>query len=100
MKRILSLTIALWALPSPAWAYIDHLSNFTLGYVVNQSTHIAVMQVAKVSKEKGVIIYKKVADGEGLLDKNEFEPRIRSSKERLQALEDEAGAQADQATQE
>jgi site-specific DNA recombinase len=37
---------------------------------------------------------------EGLLDKAEFEPRIRSAKQRLQTLEDEMRAQADQAESE
>jgi site-specific DNA recombinase len=40
------------------------------------------------------------AYGEGLLDKGEFEPRIRSAKERLAKLEAEAKAQADADAQE
>ena len=40
------------------------------------------------------------AYGEGLLDKNEFEPRIRGAKERLSALEQEARAHVDRAQQE
>ncbi len=40
------------------------------------------------------------AYGEGLLDKGEFEPRIRGAKERLAKLEAEAQAQAEAATQE
>lgn len=40
------------------------------------------------------------AYGEGLLEKNEFEPRIRGAKERLTTLEKEACVQADQANQE
>jgi site-specific DNA recombinase len=40
------------------------------------------------------------AYGEGLLDKGEFEPRIRSAKERLAKLEAEAKAQADEDAQE
>src|SRR5262249_50713548 len=40
------------------------------------------------------------AYGEGLLDKEEFEPRIRAAKERLSRLEAEAKEQADRETQE
>jgi len=40
------------------------------------------------------------AYGEGLLDKGEFEPRIRGAKERLAKLQVEAGAQADEEAQE
>src|SRR5262249_54337186 len=39
------------------------------------------------------------AYGEGLVDKEEFEPRIRTAKERLAHLEAEAKEQADQETQ-
>jgi site-specific DNA recombinase len=38
--------------------------------------------------------------GEGLLEKNEFEPRIRCAKERLSTLQKEASVQTDQANQE
>jgi site-specific DNA recombinase len=40
------------------------------------------------------------AYGEGLLDKGEFEPRVRGAKERLRALEEEEKAEADQEAQE
>src|SRR5689334_8845799 len=76
MKRILSITIALLALSSPARAYIDHLSMFTLGYVLNQSTHVAVMQVEKVSKEKRVVIYKKIADLKGRYPSEQIKHQI------------------------
>ncbi len=63
MKQLSGLLIALWALPTPARAYFDACP--TLGGVVNASTNIVVLQVEKVSKEKRVIIFKKVADLKG-----------------------------------
>lgn len=53
-----------WAgLPAPADAYITNPVT-TLGQLCN-STYITVVQVEKVNKEKGVILYKKVRDLKG-----------------------------------
>src|SRR5207248_1609024 len=66
MKRLLGPLIALLALPAPAPAYIDRPP--TLGRLVQyDAADIAVVRVEKVSKEKGVIVYKKVADLKGKL---------------------------------
>jgi HEAT repeat protein len=54
--------------PTRAWAFLEVSQVVpTLGRVVKQSTRIEVLQVDKVSREKRIIIYKKIADlkGEG-----------------------------------
>src|SRR5439155_27388321 len=64
VKRLLYLAVVLSGLPSPARAYIDLPP--TLGRLVQyDATHIVVMRVDKVSKEKQVIVYQKVADLKG-----------------------------------
>ena len=66
MKRVLLLLpIFLWT-PTHSWAYLEVSPIVpTLGRVVNQSTRITVLQVDRVSREKQIIIYKKVADLKG-----------------------------------
>src|SRR5437588_11982018 len=64
MKRLLSATAVLLSLATPSPAYIDRPP--TLGRLVQyDATHIVVMRVEKVSKEKQVIVYQKVADLKG-----------------------------------
>jgi HEAT repeat protein len=63
MRRTLWVAIALCGLAGPARAYID--SSPTLGKIINESQHIVVLQVDKVSVEKRAIIYKKIADLKG-----------------------------------
>lgn len=47
----------------PAWAYVEE--RYTLPRILNESTHIVVMQVERINKEKKLIIYKKLADLKG-----------------------------------
>src|SRR5215831_11334276 len=50
--------------PRPAHAYIANpLSH--VGELCSESTYITVVRVEKVSKEKGIIIYRKVRDVKG-----------------------------------
>lgn len=63
MKRLLALLLLTCGPLSSASAYIDY--NPTLGDLVVNSKHIMVLQVDKVSKEKGIIVWKKVADIKG-----------------------------------
>jgi len=51
------------AWPPQTQAFVE--IPYTLGKVVNDSTHIVVMRVEKVDKEKNMIIYKKVEDLKG-----------------------------------
>jgi HEAT repeat protein len=66
MKRVLSALLIVLGVATPSWAYLEVSPVVpTLGRVVNQSTRIQVLQVDKVSREKQVIIYKKIADLKG-----------------------------------
>lgn len=47
----------------PAHAYIDR--SYTLGQIIQESKNIAVLKVHLVNKERGAIIFKKVADLKG-----------------------------------
>src|SRR5437016_9291496 len=62
------------AFAAPALAYID--AGPTLGRVIQDSTHIVVLQVDKVDKEKGLILYRKVADLKGEGADEQFKHRI------------------------
>src|SRR5215204_6524502 len=62
--RLLCLcTLALGYLPIGAGAYIDTCPS--LGTVVASATSIVILQVDKVSVDKRVVIYKKIADLKG-----------------------------------
>src|SRR6478609_1117753 len=63
MKLRLGLVLLLGSLTTPARAYVDNA--LTLGAVVKQSTHITVVRVDKVNRDKCAIIFKKVADLKG-----------------------------------
>lgn len=63
IRSLLLPTFLLAALASRAAAYVE--IPYTLGRVVNESTHIVVMKVEKVNKERKLIYYKKVADLKG-----------------------------------
>lgn len=52
-----------FAFARPASAYVE--APYTLGRLIAESTHIVVLQVEKVDKEKRLIIYKKVQDLKG-----------------------------------
>jgi HEAT repeat protein len=63
LKYLLSLAIVVGGLTRLVYAYLD--TTPTLGRLTRDSTCIVVLQVDKVSKEKGVIVYRKVADLKG-----------------------------------
>jgi HEAT repeat protein len=65
MKRVLYLLLVFLGAPGQSWAYISPLP--TLGKVITDSRHVVVLEVDKVSRDKQVVIFKKVADlkGEG-----------------------------------
>jgi hypothetical protein len=63
MKRLMCLLFVFGATTSPAWGYIE--VPYTLGRLAQESTHIVVMKVEKVNKERKLIYYKKVADLKG-----------------------------------
>jgi HEAT repeat protein len=56
--------LSVWCvLPAPVMAYIDVTP--TLGRIINQSDHIILLRVAKVSLEKRAILFEKVIDLKG-----------------------------------
>jgi HEAT repeat protein len=64
MKRLFYPLVVLVGLPGPTPAYID--APPTLGRLVQfDATEIAVVRVEKVSREKGVIVYKNVSELKG-----------------------------------
>jgi len=63
MKRVLYLMLVFLGAPAPSWGYMG--SYPTLGKMTADSSSIVVLQVDKVSREKRVVIYKKVADLKG-----------------------------------
>jgi hypothetical protein len=66
MKIILPPALALLGAlltPAPSWAYIAAMP--TLGKVSKDASHIVVLEVDKVSRDKQVVIFKKVADLKG-----------------------------------
>src|SRR5262245_24384643 len=66
MKKFLLLASAILLLwPRPAPAYIDHFGLYTLRFVLDNSSEVAVLRVDKVSREKGVVLFSKVADLKG-----------------------------------
>jgi hypothetical protein len=66
MKRVLLLLLFFFGTASQSRAFLEVSPVVpTLGRVVNQSTSIVVLQVDKVSREKRVVIYKKVGDLKG-----------------------------------
>jgi HEAT repeat protein len=66
VKRALLCLAVLLGLPcARAGAYVDHISGFTLGYVIEHSPTIVVLEVEKVTLEKRVIVFRKMADLKG-----------------------------------
>src|SRR5215831_1297655 len=71
---LLAALITLALVSGRTHGYIE--APHTLGLVVRESTNIVLMQVTRVSKEKGLIIYRKVEDLKGKHDKNEIKHNI------------------------
>jgi HEAT repeat protein len=63
MKRAFCLTLIFAALTSPAYAYVDITPS--IGSVIADAEAVAVVRVEKVSLEKRVVVYKKLADLKG-----------------------------------
>ena len=74
MKRLAFVAVLLVLVALPAWAYVD--GTPTLGQLLRDATQVAVLQVEKVSQEKRVILYRKIADLKGRLDQEQIKHRI------------------------
>lgn len=61
---------------APVFPYIDHIAIYTLGFVVTQSAHIAVLQVDKVSRDKRVLLFRKTADLKGRFPSEECKVQV------------------------
>ena len=62
MRPLLCAVCALFC-AALAQAYVE--APYTLGRVCHESTHIVLVEVARVNKEKGLIIFKKLQDLKG-----------------------------------
>jgi len=76
MRTFILIAAALLLCPTPAPAYIDHFGLYTLRFVLENSSEITVLRVEKVSREKGVIIFSKVADLKGACKEAESRHQI------------------------
>ena len=74
MKQACSTVATLLVLAGPIAAYIDTAP--TLGRIIQESTSIVVLEVSQVSREKRVIVYRKVADLKGETPQNVFRHQI------------------------
>jgi HEAT repeat protein len=63
MKRYFSTLMIVLGTTAPSWAYIAAM--LTLGKVSNDASHIVVLEVDKVSRDRQVVIFKKIADLKG-----------------------------------
>ena len=72
MTRILLAALALCVVLRPAEGYIDAFRPASLGEVCARADSVTVMKVDKFSKEKGVIIYRKVKDLKGAFPRDDF----------------------------
>lgn len=73
MRWLLTLSVACLA-ASQGQAYVE--VPYTLGRIVHESTHIVLMEVAKINTEKNLVIFKKVADLKGKHPKDEIKHNI------------------------
>jgi hypothetical protein len=74
MKRYSWLLLAFVVSTTPAWGYVD--ATPSLGKVIKDAKIISVLRVEKVSAEKRVIIYKKIADLKGAQPTEEVKHQI------------------------
>src|SRR5689334_1806108 len=71
--RLPAVLLAL-AFAAPARAYVE--APYSLGQVCKESTNIVLVEVARVNKEKNLIIYKKVQDLKGKHPQEEIKHNI------------------------
>src|SRR4051794_31527725 len=74
MKRLIGLVFVLSLHASIAGAYVDITPS--LGSVIKDADSISVLRVEKVSREKQIVVYKKVADLKGELPDETLRHRI------------------------
>jgi len=73
---LIGTAAAIPAPPTPVLPYIDHIAIYTLGFVVNQSTQVAVLRVDRVSRDKKVIVFRKIEDLKGRFPQEECKVQV------------------------
>lgn len=74
MRRLVVATAAILGVGSLVQGYVE--APHTLGRCVQESTNIVLVEVARVNKEKGLIIFKKLVDLKGKHPKDEIKHNI------------------------
>jgi hypothetical protein len=74
MRRVLAAAVPLLVLTSTAHAYIE--APHTLGKCIHESTNVVLVELTRVSKEKNLLIFKKVADLKGKYAGDEIKHNI------------------------
>ncbi len=62
-KSLAAVCLTLVTLATGAWAYVE--APHTLGRCIQESTNVVLVEIARVDKNRGVIIYKKIKDLKG-----------------------------------
>ena len=73
--------VLLWSAPARAYVEIP----YTLGRLITESTHVMLVRVEKVDKEKNLIIYRKVKDIKGTHPDRRHPPQHRPGRVRTRA---------------
>src|SRR5262245_27464284 len=74
MLRHLLVAIPLVAITAQARAYIE--APHSLGRCVHESTNIVLVELSRVNKEKGLLIFKKITDIKGKFAGDELKHNI------------------------
>jgi hypothetical protein len=74
MKRLLCVTLAVLIGAALARAYVE--APYSLGRVCHESSNIVLVEVSRVNKERGLIIFKKVKDLKGTHNEQEIKHNI------------------------
>jgi hypothetical protein len=74
MKRLLCISLAVLLGAALAHAYVE--APYTLGRVCQESSNIVLIEVTRVNKERGLIIFKKVKDLKGTHNEQEIKHNI------------------------
>src|SRR5262249_43528479 len=74
MLRFLSVALLAVAAATQAHAYIE--ATHTLGRCVHESNNVVLVELTRVNQEKGLLIYKKIADIKGKFPTDEIKHNI------------------------
>jgi hypothetical protein len=74
MRCRMVLVFMAFCVVARAWAYVE--APYSLGQVCHESTNVVLVEIAKVNKEKNLIVYKKVQDLKGKHPQEEIKHNI------------------------